>query len=418
MHLIDELKLRGLIFDIVNEEELKTEMNKNPITLYCGFDPTADSLHIGSLLPIVTLLRFRKAGHNVIALVGGGTGLVGDPSGKKNERQMQGVRVIKDWAVEFENLFKRFFKIDNKTAFCLNNYTWLSKMNFIDVLRDYGQHFSINYMLAKESIKSRLENGLSYLEFSYMMLQSIDFLTMYQDEKVKCNMQIGGQDQWGNITAGLELIRRVEGSEAKAYGLTMPLIVKSDGSKFGKTETGTIWLEEEKTSAYEMYQFFINTADNDVIKYLKYYTFLSLEKIIEIEKEWSLNKHLRLAQKILASELVSMVHGKNKLNEAIKITEVLFEGNIKKLSVEEIKLAFKGFALYKINEGIKLLDLLKEINIASSNREAREFINNKAISLNGEIVLDENYLINKDITINNIIILRRGKKIYYQVEVV
>ena len=264
MNLLQELKWRGLIYDIINEEALEKRLNQ-PITLYCGFDPTADSMHIGSLLPIVTLLRFHKAGHRVIALTGGGTGMIGDPSGKRTERQMNAEEIVHQWSELFKKQFAKFIPFDNKTAFALDNYEWLGSMKAIEMWRDYGKHFSINYMLAKESVKSRIENGLTYLEFSYMIMQSIDFLKMYQDKNLHCQLQIGGQDQWGNITAGMELIRKIEGSDAEVYGLTLPLITKSDGTKFGKTESGAIWLDEKKTSPYEMYQFFINTADNDVI---------------------------------------------------------------------------------------------------------------------------------------------------------
>ena len=234
MTLLEELKWRGLVYDIINEEDLAKRLEEGPITLYCGFDPTADSLHIGSLLPIITLLRFHKAGHRIIALAGGGTGLIGDPSGKSSERSLNDVEVVKKWTNLFKEQFSKFIPFDDKTAFFVDNYKWLGSMLAIDMWRNYGKHFSVNVMLGKDSVKSRLETGLTYLEFSYMIMQSIDFLKMYQDPILKCEMQIGGQDQWGNITAGMDLIRKVEGSNAKAYGLTIPLITKSDGTKFGK----------------------------------------------------------------------------------------------------------------------------------------------------------------------------------------
>ncbi|HHU56091.1 MAG TPA: tyrosine--tRNA ligase [Acholeplasmataceae bacterium] len=414
--LLEELKWRGLIYDIVNEEELSKRLEK-PITLYCGFDPTADSLHIGSLLPIVTLMRFKKAGHRVIALTGGGTGLIGDPSGKKNERSLNPLDTVKEWSKLFKKQMSKFLKFDDKTSFSVDNYKWLGEMKAIELWRDYGRHFNINYMLAKESVKSRLDTGLTYLEFSYMILQSIDFLKLYQDPKYRCEMQIGGQDQWGNITAGMELIRKVEGPEAEVYGLTVPLITKSDGTKFGKTESGAVWLDEEKTSPYEMYQFFINTADDDVIKLLKYFTFLSKEEIEDLEEKVKTEPHLREAQKVLAREIVLLVHGEKGLENALKLTDALFSGNIKELDVSEIKMCFKDVPSIEEVDPINIIDAVVKVGAAQSKRQAREFITNGAININGDIVKDFDYTITKEKAIGQTFtVIRRGKKNYYLIK--
>jgi len=415
-NILEELKWRGLIYDIINEEELEKRLQE-PITLYCGFDPTADSLHIGSLLPIVTLMRFHQAGHRIIALTGGGTGLIGDPSGKKNERQMNQEETVFSWAELFKKQFARFLPFDDETAFSLDNYQWLGEMKAIDMWREYGKHFNINYMLAKDSVKSRLDNGLSYLEFSYMIMQSIDFLKMYQDNKLHCEMQIGGQDQWGNITAGMELIRKVAGSDAKVFGLTLPLITKSDGTKFGKTESGAVWLNEEKTSPYEMYQFFINTADADVIPFLKYYTFLNKDEIASLEEKVQKEPHLREAQKTLAKEVVKLVHGKQGLENAMKLTEALFSGNIQSLNVQEIKMCFNDVAFIETKDDMGLLDALTALQAASSKREGREFIKNGAISVNGIQVRDLEFVVRKDEAIGKeFSVIRRGKKNYYLIK--
>lgn len=414
MNLLQELKWRGLIYDIINEDELSKRLEEGPITLYCGFDPTADSMHIGSLLPIVTLMRFRKAGHNIILLTGGGTGLIGDPSGKKNERSMNSVDIVLEWSTLFKKQFSRFIEFDGKTTFSVDNYEWLSKMKALELWRDYGKHFSINYMLSKESVKSRLENGLTYLEFSYMIMQAIDFLMMYQNEELNCQMQIGGQDQWGNITAGMELIRKVVGSQAKVFGLTIPLITKSDGSKFGKTESGAIWLDEAKTSPYEMYQFFINTADSDVIKFLKYYTFFTQEEISALEKKTIEEPHLREAQKALAKDIVTLVHGEESYKEAVKITQALFDCDIEKLNAKEIQMACKDFPSIKIEEDTPIVDVIVAIGAATSKREARTFITGGGVNVNGQIIKDLEHMISKKDAIEGLYtIIRRGKKNYY-----
>lgn len=414
MNLLQDLKWRGLIYDIINEEELEKRLEEGPITLYCGFDPTADSLHIGSLLPIVTLLRFYKAGHNIITLTGGGTGLIGDPSGKKTQRSLNPFETVQMWTKMFKDQLGKFIEFDDKRAFCVDNYNWLSEITIIDLLRDYGKHFSVNFMLGKESVRSRLEDGITYSEFSYMIMQSIDFLKMYQDPKLKCEMQIGGQDQWGNITLGMDLIRRVEGSEAKVYGLTMPLITKADGSKFGKTETGTVWLDESKTTPYEMYQFFINTSDSDVIKFLKYYTFLTHEEIQELETKVANEPHLREAQKVLAREIVSLVHGEDAYKQAVKVSEALFSGDIAELTSKEIALGFKDVPSIDLAEETNIIDALVLVKAAVSKREAREFVKNGAISINGEVVKDFDFTIKKEDAIDSLFtVIKRGRRNYY-----
>ncbi|MDD4388710.1 MAG: tyrosine--tRNA ligase, partial [Bacilli bacterium] len=376
MSLLEELKWRGLIYDIINEEELEKRLKEKPITLYCGFDPTAESMHIGSLLPMVTLMRFLKQGHRIIILIGGGTGLIGDPSGKKSARTMNEAETVQQWAEAFKKQFSRFFSFDNKTCILKNNYEWLSQLKAIDMWRDYGQHFSINMMLAKEAIKSRLESGITYLEFSYMIMQSIDFLNMYLDDNLCCEMQIGGQDQWGNITAGLDLIRKTVGPEARVFGLTIPLITKNDGTKFGKTESGTVWLDKNITTPYEMYQFLINTTDDDVIRFLKYYTFLSKEEIDGLEERVQTKPHLREAQKALAREIMLMVHGEAAYCQAVKVSESLFNGDIKNLSADDISVGFKDVPSITTKEDINIVEALVTVNAASRRRAAREFINN------------------------------------------
>ena len=417
MNLLQDLKWRGLIYDIIDEEALDKRLQEGPIALYCGFDPTAVSLHSVSLLSIVTLLGFHQAGHHVIALTGGATGLIGDPTGKKNERVMNPVETVLGWGKLFKEQFSRFIKFDNKTAFCVDNYDWLSKISAIDLWRDYGKYFNINQMLAKDCVKSRLDCGLTYLEFSYMIMQSIDFLKMHQDPLLKCDMQIGGQDQWGNITAGFDLIRKIEGNETKVYCLTMPLIVKTDGTKFGKTESGAVWLDEKKTTPYEMYQYFINSADADVIKYLKYYTFLTHEEIMDLEKKVEKEPHLREAQKVLAREIVKLVHGNKAYEQAVHISEVLFSGKVKELNADEIEQGFKGVPTTVLTEDMNLIDALVFIKAASSKREARTFVENGAVSINGEMIKELTFVVSKDNAMENkFTIVRRGKKNYYLIK--
>lgn len=418
MNILDELEWRGLINQVTDREGLEKLLDSQTVTLYCGFDPTADSLHIGHLVPIVMLKRFQKAGHKPIALVGGGTGMIGDPSGRSSERSLNSKEVVMGFA---ESIQKQIGKLVNfgegeNPVVSRNNYDWLSNMTFIEVLRDAGKHFSINYMLAKESVSSRIETGITYTEFSYMLLQSIDFMKLYEEEN--CQLQIGGSDQWGNITAGMELIRRTrenpEEEDVKVFGLTVPLITKADGTKFGKSAGNAIWLDPEKTTPYEFYQFWINTDDRDVVKFLRYFTFLSKEEIEELEKEVETQPEKRIAQKRLAEEMTILVHSKEALQQAIKISDALFSGNIKELSVEEIEQGFKDVPTHQLEKtDIGLVDLLVQAKISPSKRQAREDIQNGAIYINGERQQDTNYEVTAADRIGDVFtVIRRGKKKY------
>ncbi|MBO8177792.1 MAG: tyrosine--tRNA ligase [Bacillus sp. (in: Bacteria)] len=418
MNLLEDLKFRGLINQVTDEEGLEKLLAEERISLYAGFDPTADSLHIGHLLPILILRRFQLAGHKPIALVGGGTGLIGDPSGKKAERTLNSKEVVAQWSERIKEQLSKFldFEAEENPAKVANNYDWIGSMDLITFLRDVGKNFGLNYMLAKDSVQSRLETGISFTEFSYMILQSLDFLKLYETEN--CKLQIGGSDQWGNITAGLELIRKSH-EEAKAYGLTVPLVTKADGTKFGKTEGGAVWLDPEKTTPYEFYQFWINTDDRDVIKYLKYFTFLSKEEILELEKQTEEAPEKRAAQKALAEEMTRLVHGEEALKQAIHISEALFSGNIKQLTANEIMQGFKDVPSYEHESGepIGLVDLLVSAKISSSKRQSREDIQNGAIYINGERITALDYVVDKKDRIEGkFTIIRRGKKKYFLIK--
>lgn len=413
--LLNDLKFRGLVNQFTDEKGLQELLEKESIKLYAGFDPTADSLHIGHMLPILTLKRFQLAGHSPIALVGGGTGLIGDPSGKKAERSMNTVEIVKDWSDRIKQQLSRFldFNAAENPAIVANNYDWLGSLDVIGFLRDVGKNFGINYMLAKDSVQTRIETGISFTEFTYMILQSYDFLKLYQTEG--CKLQIGGSDQWGNITAGLELIRKTEGdSDTKAFGLTIPLVTKADGTKFGKTEGGAVWLEREKTSPYEFYQFWINADDRDVIKYVKFFTFLSHEEINKLEEEVQTAPEKRTAQKTLAEEMTKMVHGEEALQQAIKISQALFSGDLKVLTASEIKQGFKDVPTVVLPaEEKNLVDLLVEAKISPSKRQAREDVTNGAIYINGERRQETDTLLSEaDRIEGEFTIIRRGKKKY------
>jgi tyrosyl-tRNA synthetase len=417
MNLIDDLKERGLIFQVTDEEGLKNHLENNSVTLYCGFDPTADSLHIGHLVPLLMLKRFQRAGHKPIALVGGGTGLIGDPSGRSTERQLNDQSMVKEWSQKIKDQIAKILNTNENEEKVIpaDNYDWLASMNVIEFLRDIGKHFGVNYMLAKESVESRIQNGISFTEFSYMILQSLDFLTLYKEKG--CTLQIGGSDQWGNITAGLELIRRTspEGEEREAYGLTVPLITKADGTKFGKTAGGAVWLDPEKTTPYEFYQFWINTDDRDVIKFIKYFTFLEKEEVAELAKSVETEPEKRLAQTRLAEEMTKLIHGETALKQAQKISLALFSGNIQDLTGEEIEQGFKDVPSFTLDEKEKpLVDLLVEAKISSSKRQAREDISNGAVYINGEREQDVQYVVSdKDKLDGKFTVIRRGKKKYF-----
>ena len=410
MNIIDDLNWRGLIKDYSNEEHLK-KMFEKPQTIYCGFDPSASSMHIGNFVMISILMRLQRAGHRIIAVAGGATGMIGDPSGKSKERSFLTPETIKQNTECIKRQLSKFLNFDDPSkGILLNNFDWLSKISLIEYLRDYAKFFNINYMLSKDIISSRLENGISLTEFSYMTLQSIDFYKLFKEQD--CHIQIGGSDQWGNLTAGLELIRKLEGNDVEAECMTAHLITRSDGKKFGKSEDGALFLDPKLTSPYKLYQFFINQSDEDAIRYLKVFTFLTKEEIEKIEKEHLANLGQRIGQKALAYEVVKIVHGEEKANEAKKMSEVLFSGEVDTLSAESIEELF-GSLKVEVSP-LKLEDLLIETKAAKSKREAREFINNGAVSINGHKETDPNLLIDSSKTLHEkYVVLRRGKKNYY-----
>ncbi|MBS9539527.1 tyrosine--tRNA ligase [Staphylococcus hominis] len=414
--LLEELQWRGLIYQQTDEQGIEDLLNKEQVTLYCGADPTADSLHIGHLLPFMTLRRFQEHGHRPIVLIGGGTGMIGDPSGKSEERVLQTedqvAKNVEGLSAQMHKLFE--FGTD-KGAVLVNNRDWLSQISLISFLRDYGKHVGVNYMLGKDSIQSRLENGISYTEFTYTILQAIDF--GHLNRELNCKIQVGGSDQWGNITSGIELMRRMYG-QTEAYGLTIPLVTKSDGKKFGKSESGAVWLDSEKTTPYEFYQFWINQSDEDVIKFLKYFTFLSKEDINRLEQSRDEAPHLREAQKALAENVTEFIHGKEALDDAIRISEALFKGDLKSLSIKDIKAGFKEVPQVEVSKATtNIIDVLIESGIASSKRQAREDVNNGAIYINGEREQSVDYnLTDEDKFDNEFTIIRRGKKKYFMVK--
>jgi len=353
MDLLQDLQWRGIVYQQTDEEGIKEVLDKENISLYCGVDPTADSMHIGHLLPFLTLRRFQQAGHRPIVLVGGATGLIGDPSGKSEERKLQTLEQVQVNVDGIKGQLNRLFNFEGENgAVMVNNYDWAGSMDIVTFLRDFGKHVGVNYMLAKDTISSRLETGISFTEFTYTILQAMDFYYLHKNHE--CRMQIGGSDQWGNITTGLELIRKMSPEGSKAFGLTIPLVTKADGTKFGKTEGGAIWLDAEKTSPYEFYQFWINTSDADVIKYLKFFTFLSREEIEELEKAVQEEPHLRKAQKALGEEMTRLIHGEDALQQAIRISTALFSGDIQNLTGSEIKQGFKDVPSFTYEEGSSL----------------------------------------------------------------
>ncbi len=414
MDLLQDLKWRGIIYQQTDEEGMKELLEKESISLYCGVDPTADSMHIGHLLPFLTLRRFQQHGHRPLVLVGGATGLIGDPSGKKEERSLQTLETVLHNASCLQGQLAKIFEFEGQNgAVMVNNYDWIGKIDMVTFLRDYGKYIGVNYMLAKDTIASRLESGISFTEFTYTILQGIDFNHLY--DHFNCKLQIGGSDQWGNITTGLEMIRKMHDEGAKAYGMTIPLVTKADGTKFGKTEGGAIWLDPEKTTPYEFYQFWINTADADVVKYLKFFTFLSHEEIEELAQAVETEPHLRKAQKALAEEMTRLIHGQDALDQAIKISAALFSGDVKNLSAAEIKVGFKDVPSFEreSKEEIGLVDLLVEAKISPSKRQAREDVQNGAISINGEKVTDLVYVVTEaDKIEGEFTLIRRGKKKY------
>ena len=402
MGIYEELEWRGLIKD-VSDPSLKEKLNKGGMTFYIGTDPTGDSLHIGHFSSFLICKRLKDAGHHPILLVGGGTGLIGDPK-PDSERPM----------ITYEQVNHNFncLKAQAEKLFgfeVVNNYDWLKDISFIDFLRDYGKFFNVNYMLQKDIIARRLDEGITYTEFSYMIMQAMDFWYLNKHRNVE--LQVAGQDQWGNITAGIELIRRKEGKEA--YGFTMPLLTKSDGTKFGKTNGKAIWLDINKTSAYEMYQFFINSEDTKVIDYLKFLTFLSKEEIEELERKNQEAPHLREAHQALAREVITFIHGREAYEEAVKISKALFSGDIKSLTAKEVEMGFGDLPSINLHDNLTLVDALIEALLAKSKREAREFIQNGAVSINGDKCQELDHVLTpQDAIEGRFIVIRRGKKLY------
>ena len=419
MNIIDDLMWRGAINQMTDEEGLRQLTQEKAVSLYCGVDPTGDSMHIGHLIPFMILRRFQLAGHRPVIVIGGATGSIGDPSGRTSERVLQTKEQVQHNVEKLTVQMKRLFltsQEDQEAVRLVNNYDWTKDLSLLDFLRDYGKHFNLNTMLAKDVVASRLEVGISFTEFSYQILQSIDFLQLFRKEDVQ--VQIGGADQWGNITAGLELIRKVEGAEARAYGLTIPLMLKSDGTKFGKSAGGAVWLDPEKTTPYEFYQFWLNQDDRDVIKYIKYFTFLEKEEIEALEVSVQEEPHKRQAQKRLAEEVTRFVHGEAALQDALKITNALFTGDVQQLNADEIEQGFKNMPTFE-SEKVEqnLATWLVDLGIEPSRRQSREDIQNGAISINGEKITDLEHVWTPEQSFEGrFVLVRRGKKKYFLVK--
>lgn len=408
MNLYEELLWRGLIKDVSNEEKAKQLLNHESIAFYCGFDPTGESLTIGHLVQVVRMLLLQKYGHKPIVLIGGATGLIGDPR-QTAERKLLTLDESLANAAKIKTQLSKFLPESN--AIYVNNYDWIKNIDMISFLRDYGKHFSVNYMIAKDTVQRRLEIGISYTEFSYMLIQAIDFHHLYKHQN--CKLQFGGSDQWGNITTGLELIRKLEGETSEAIGLSSPLLLKADGSKFGKSESGALWLDQELTTPYELYQYFLNASDQDVENYLKQLTLRPKDDIIELIKLHLESPEKRLAQKELAADVVTLVHGTKALNQAIKVTEALFSGDFKSLSEEEFVVLSKVLESNIISNESLILDVLVDLKLASSKREARQFIQSGAIAVNDEKVNSIDQGLNKEQALfGQYLIIRRGKKNY------
>ena len=408
MKLYDELLWRGLIKDVSNEEKARQLLNDEKINFYCGFDPTGESLTVGHLVQIVRMMLLQKYGHTPIVLIGGATGLIGDPR-QTSERKLLTLEESLQNAEKIKKQLSQF--IDPEHSIFVNNYDWIGKIDMISYLRDYGKYFSINYMLAKDTVQKRMDIGISYTEFSYMLIQAIDFLHLYQTNN--CKLQFGGSDQWGNITTGLELIRKVEGDQNQAVGMSSPLLLKADGSKFGKSESGALWLDANLSSPYEVYQYFLNASDADVANYLKSLTLLPIEEIESLIDKSVNHPELREAQKALAAEVVLLVHGKESLDQALKVSKALFSGDFTDINEKGFLMLTRTLESVTVQEDQGLLDLLIQSNLASSKREGRTFVQSGAISLNNQKVTDTEHIITKDDALfGSYIILRRGKKKY------
>ena len=414
--LLQDLKARGLIAQCTADEELAEHLSTDCRTLYCGFDPTADSLHIGSLVPLLVLKRFQQAGHKPLALVGGATGLIGDPSFKAAERQLNTSDVVGDWVNKIRAQVSAFvdFNESKNGAEVVNNLDWIGEINVIEFMRDIGKHFSVNAMIQKESVKQRIDregSGISFTEFSYMLLQSYDFAAL--NKAKECTLQIGGSDQWGNITGGIDLTRRM--NRNKVFGLTLPLVTKSDGTKFGKTESGTIWLDPSKTSPYAFFQFWLGTADADVYDFLRFFTFLSVDEIAAIEESDKSVQGRPAGQGILAKEVTRLVHGEEGLASSERITAALFSGDLASLTETDLaQLAQDGLPTTELEASEQtIVEVLTQSELAKSNKMAREFIGNGAVSVNGEKVADAEVILKKeDALFGKYSVIKRGKKLF------
>ena len=406
MKLMEDLKWRGLVYDMT-DPELEQVLNAGASTFYLGADPTADSLHVGHLLAYLVAKRLENAGHSPILVIGGGTGLIGDPSFKNAERPLLTIETSLKNAAGIASQVRRLLP----HAVVVNNYDWLSSLNAIEFLRDIGKNFNVAYMMSKDSVKSRIESGISFTEFSYQIIQAWDFEHLFASKD--CRIQIGGQDQWGNITSGLELIRKVHGADAKAYGFTFPLVTKADGTKFGKSESGAVWLDPLKTTPYEFYQYWINTADDDVVMRLKQFTFLAKEEIEAFADEVRTHPERRSAQKALAGELTVLVHGEDAWKEAVRISEALFSGDVESLTAEEIGIGFKDLPRLDVTADPLVLDALVSTGLASSKREARELVASGAVTVNGRKVQSLDATVARADAIGGLYsIVRKGKKKY------
>jgi len=416
-NFIESLRSRGLITQISSDNELEEHLNSGCRTVYCGFDPTAESLHIGNLVPLLALKRFQMAGHRPIGLVGGATGMIGDPSFKSNERKLNSAKTTEEWTDKIKQQLSKFIDFDcgENSALVVNNMDWTSQWDVISFLREIGKHFSINSMIQKESVRQRIDRegeGISFTEFTYMILQSLDFAVLNQSHR--CTLQIGGSDQWGNITAGIDLTRRM--NQQQVFGLTLPLVTKANGGKFGKTEAGTIWLDTAKTSCYSFYQFWLNTADADVYKFLRYFTFLDTSEIDEIENKDKVAAGRPEAQEILAREATLLVHGMVGLESALRITQSLFNGEIGALTESDfLQLKQDGLpSTLEVTESLSLVDVLVKSGLAASNKMAREFIVNGAVSINGVKLLDPSAVLSwEQALFGRYLLLRRGKKYFH-----
>lgn len=403
MNCFEDLEWRGLIKDI-SSDELKNKLNNEKLTFYIGTDPTADSMHIGHFSSFLIATRLARYGHKPILLVGGATGLIGDPKPSQERQMITKEQVAKN----VEGLTKQAKEIFGFEV--VNNYDWIKDINTIDFLRDYGKYINVNYMLDKDIIARRLDSGITFCEFAYTILQGLDFLHLYHDKGV--TLEVAGSDQWGNITTGIELARKKD--DVELFGLTMPLVLDSNGVKFGKTEGNALWLDKNKTSSYELYQYLINADDKSVIDYLKKLTFLTKEEIEDIEKKHNEQPELRLAQQTLAKEVITFLHGEEEYNHALKLSQVLFSGDVASLTGKEIEEVFKGISTFNIENDENILDFLVKYGILTSKREAREFVSNGSITINGEKITDMEKVITKDMAIEGkYIVVRRGKKKYH-----